>query len=68
MDVFIILQLCRTVSLRHKWLSGESKENKTTLLKETQADQISYLNILNINILTLLGADAKSAILLAVHH
>ena len=41
MDVFIILQLSRSVPLRRKWFSGENKQRKTTLLQETQADQIS---------------------------
>ena len=41
MDVFIILQLSRSVRLRRKWFLGENKERETTLLPETQADQIS---------------------------
>ena len=39
MDVFIILQLSRSVRLRRKWFLGESKERKAKLLQETQADQ-----------------------------
>ena len=41
MDLFIILQLSRSVRLRRKWFSGDSEERKTTLLEEMQADQIS---------------------------
>ena len=41
MDIFIILQLSRSVRLRRKWFSGDSEERKTTLLEEMQADQIS---------------------------
>ena len=41
MDVFIILQLSRSVRLRRKRLLGEKEERKITLLQETQADQIS---------------------------
>ena len=41
MDIFIILQLSRSVRLRRKWFLGENKERETTLLPETQADQIS---------------------------
>ena len=41
MDVFIILQLSRKVRLHPKLFLGEIKERKTTLLQETQADQIS---------------------------
>ena len=47
MDVFIILQLSRSVRLRRKWFSGENKERKTTLLQQRQADQIRYLDIFN---------------------
>ena len=62
---FITLRLSRSVGLCRKWFSGERKGRKTTLLQETK--QIRYFNILNmINILTLLSADAKSAILLRV--
>ena len=46
MDVFWILQLSRSVRLRHKWFSDENTERETTSLQETKADQI--LNILNI--------------------
>ena len=41
MDLFIILQLSRSVRLRRKWFLGDSEERKTTLLEEMQADQIS---------------------------
>ena len=41
MDIFITLQLARSERLRRKWFSGENKGRKTTLLQETQADQIS---------------------------
>ena len=41
MDVFIILQLSRSVRLRRKRFLGENEERKITLLQETQADQIS---------------------------
>ena len=41
MDLFIILQLSRSVRLRRKWFSGDSEDRKTTLLEEMQADQIS---------------------------
>ena len=41
MNVSIILQLSRSVRLRRKWFAGENKEKKTTLLQETQTDQIS---------------------------
>ena len=41
MDVFIILQLSRSVRVHLKSFSGENKERKATLLQETQADQIS---------------------------
>ena len=40
MNVFVILQLSRSVGLHRKWFSGESRERKPTLLQETQADQI----------------------------
>ena len=70
MDVFIIVQLSRSVCLHRKWFSGENEETETTLLQETittKRKQIRYHNIFNIiNILTLLSADAKSAILLRV--
>ena len=39
MDLFIILQLSRSVRLRRKWFSGVSKERKAKLLQETQANQ-----------------------------
>ena len=39
MDIFIILQLSRSVRLRRKWFSGEGKERKAKLLQETQANQ-----------------------------
>ena len=39
-DVFIILQLCRSARVRRKWISGEKKDRKTTTLQETQADQV----------------------------
>ena len=35
MDVFLILQLYRSVRLRRKWFSGENEERETTLLQET---------------------------------
>ena len=40
MDVFIILQLSRSVRLRCKLFSGENIGRKTATLHETLADQI----------------------------
>ena len=40
MDVFIILQLSKSVRLRLKWFAGENKERETTTLQEMQADEI----------------------------
>ena len=64
-DVFIILQVSRSVRLRRKcFLSGNKREKQHYYKKRKQ---IRYLNIFNIiNILTFLSADAKSAILLRV--
>ena len=65
MDVFIILQVSRNVCLAHKWFSCENKRRKQHYYKKCK--QIRYLKIFNItNILTLLSADPKSAILLRV--
>ena len=41
MDVFMILQLSRSVRLRRKWFSGENKEREKILLQETQPEKIS---------------------------
>ena len=40
MGVFIVLQLSRSVRLRHKCISGENKERKETTLQEMQPDEI----------------------------
>ena len=40
MDVFIILQLSRSVRMRHKQFPGDNKQRKTAILQETQAVQI----------------------------
>ena len=65
MDVFIILQLSGSVRFSRKWFSGDNKERKQHYYIKRK--QIRCLNIFNIiNILTLLSADAKWAILLRV--
>ena len=40
MDIFINLQLYRSVRLHHKQFSGKSKERKTTSLQEKQVGQM----------------------------
>ena len=40
MGVFIILQLFRSVRLRHKYISGENKKKKEATLQEIQPDGI----------------------------
>ena len=46
MDVFTILQLSRSVSLRRKRFSGENKEKKQQHYKKYK--QIIYFNIINL--------------------
>ena len=41
MDVFIVLQLSRSVGLCRKWFLDENKERIGTLSQETQAGRIS---------------------------
>ena len=43
MDVFIIVQLSRSVRLPCKLFLGENKGKKTRTLQETQADQIFHI-------------------------
>ena len=65
MNVFIILQFSRSVRLCTNDFRVRTKRGKQHYYKKRK--QIRCLNIFNIiNILTLLSADAKSAILLRV--
>ena len=60
MNVFIILQLSRSVHLRRKLFSAENKESKTTNITRNagRSDILTLLKLLN--------ADAKSAVVLRV--
>ena len=62
-ECFITLQLSRSVRLRRKWSLGEKKKRRKQHYDQKRK-QIRYLNILHINILSLLCADAKSVMLL----
>ena len=53
MDVFIILQLSRSVHMRHKQFSGNNKQRKTAILQESSSNILTLLILLRI--------DAKSA-------
>ena len=65
MNVFIILQFSRSVRLGTNDFWVRTKRGKQHYYKKRK--QIRYLNIFNIiNILALLSADAKLAILLRV--
>ena len=65
MNVFIILQFSRSVRLGTNDFWVRTKRRKQHYYKKRK--QIRYLNIFNIiNILALLSADAKLAILLRV--
>ena len=65
MNVFIILQFSRSVHLGTNDFWVRTKRGKQHYYKKRK--QIRYLNIFNIiNILALLSADAKLAILLRV--
>ena len=41
MHIFTILQLSRSVGLRHKLFLGENEERIATLLQETQGNPVS---------------------------
>ena len=49
MDVFIILQLSRSVHMRHKQFSGNNKQRKTAILQESSSNILTLLILLRID-------------------